>query len=321
MFQPVQSGWEWWQWIVYVAVPAIAALVVFVSSWATIDQGHVGVVQRFGRYIGIARPGLNYLVPLIDQVSQVISLQQVAQQIEFQVITQDQAEVAFQITIIREPFSQDEEVIKLLAYKFVDHRMFDTALAGAVEASIRSMVADKKQAEILGLRSELVKAIKDDVDKQLESWGWHLRDTQINKISFGEEIMKSMSRVVAAKNILTAAEFEGQALLVQKTKEAEAHGKAIVISAQAEAEAEKQRGIGLAWFRDELAKGIVEAADMLASKHVGQEVMMFAMWTETLKAMVEEGKGNMFFFDGSPESLQRTLRQLQGMGVKKDGAV
>ena len=49
--------------------------------------------------------------------------------------------------------------------------------------------------------------------------------------------MESMSKVVASNNLKAAAENEGQALLITKTKGAEAEGNAIKIAAEAEREA------------------------------------------------------------------------------------
>lgn len=96
------------------------------------------------------------------------------------------------------------------------------ALVRSIEGSIRSFVATKKQAEILGLRNEIVDDVKSNLDQTLNGWGYHLLDLQINDITFDEEIVKSMSRVVASNNLKAAAENEGQALLITKTKGAEA---------------------------------------------------------------------------------------------------
>ena len=56
--------------------------------------------------------------------------------------------------------------------------------------------------------------------------------------------MRSMAKVVASNNLKAAAENEGQALLITKTKAAEAEGNAIKISAEAEKTASQLRGQG-----------------------------------------------------------------------------
>ncbi len=109
------------------------------------------------------------------------------------------------------------------------------------------------EAEILALRKEIVDYVKEQIDHLLEEWGYHLLDLQINDITFDKAIIDSMSRVVASNNLKAAAENEGQALLITKTKSAEAEGNAIKIAAEAERTAAQLRGQGGALFREEVA--------------------------------------------------------------------
>jgi regulator of protease activity HflC (stomatin/prohibitin superfamily) len=193
------------------------------------------------------------------------------------------------------------------------------ALVRTIEGSIRTYVASKKQAEILGLRKEIVEYVKEQVDHTLESWGYHLQDLQINDITFDKAIMDSMSKVVASNNLKAAAENEGQALLITKTKSAEAEGNAIKISAEAEKEAARLRGQGVALFRQEVAKGMTEAAEQMKQANLDTNVILFSMWTEAIKNFAEYGKGNVIFLDGSAEGMEATMKQIQALMVKQAG--
>jgi len=184
------------------------------------------------------------------------------------------------------------------------------ALTRTVEGSIRGFVATKKQSEILTVRREIVEDVKDQLDKTLENWGYHLIDLQINDITFDEEITKSMAKVVASNNLKAAAENEGQALLITKTKAAEAEGNAIKISAEAERLAAQLRGQGVALFREEVAKGMSLAAKEMQLANLDTNVILFSMWVEALKHFAEQGKGNTIFLDGSTDSMKRTMEQL-----------
>src|SRR5206468_6614726 len=174
--------------------------------------------------------------------------------------------------------------------------------------SIRAFVATKRQAEILGLRKEIVEYVKEQVDHVLENWGYHLLDLQINDITFDKVILDSMSKVVASNNLKAAAENEGQALLITKTKAAEAEGNAIKISAEAEKEAARLRGQGVALFRQEVAKGMTEAAEQMKQANLDTNVILFSMWTEAIKNFAEYGKGNVIFLDGSPVGMENNMR-------------
>ena len=163
------------------------------------------------------------------------------------------------------------------------------------------------------LRREIVEFVKDQIDHSLEDWGYHLQDLQINDITFDQQIMDSMSRVVASNNLKAAAENEGQALLITKTKGAEAEGNAIKIAAEAEREAARLRGQGVALFRQEVAKGMSQAAEEMKQANLDTNVILFSMWTEAVKNFAEYGKGNMLFLDGSPSGMEKTMQQIMGM--------
>jgi regulator of protease activity HflC (stomatin/prohibitin superfamily) len=298
--------------IPFIVIGALILLIVL-SGFVTVNQGSVAVITIFGKYQRIMPPGLNFKIPFIEMVYKRISIQNRSVELEFQAVTQDQANVYFKAMLLYAVFNQADETIKNVAFKFVDDRNFMQALIRTIEGTIRSFVATKKQAEILGLRTEIIQEVKMHLDSTLEEWGYHMIDIQLNDITFDEEIIKSMSRVVASNNLKAAAENEGQALLITKTKAAEAEGNAIKISALAEKEAAQQRGQGIALFREEVAKGMAHAAKEMTDADLDASFLLFSMWTEAIKHFGETGKGNVIFLDGSTDGMTKTVNQMMGM--------
>jgi prepilin-type processing-associated H-X9-DG protein len=291
----------------------IGIVVILFMGMRTVQQGNVSVITVFGKYQRIIRPGLNFIIPFIETVFKRISTQNRSVELEFQAVTVDQANVYFKSMILFSVIDSDEETIKKVAFKFIDEKNLMQALIRTIEGNIRAFVATKKQSEVLGLRREIVDHVKEQIDNVIEEWGYHLQDLQINDITFDEAVMVSMSKVVASNNLKAAAENEGQALLITKTKSAEAEGNAIKIAAQAEREAAQLRGQGVALFREEVAKGMQNAAREMQQANLDTSMIMFSMWTEAIKNFAEYGKGNVLFLDGSPEGMQKTMRQMMGM--------
>lgn len=307
--------------IPFVPIIGLILLVIIVlSGLVTVGQGNVAVVTLFGSYRRVLRPGLNFKIPIIEQIYRRISVQNRSVEMEFQAVTMDQANVYFKAMLLYAVQNADEETIKKVAFKFIAERDFMQALTRTIEGTIRAFVATKKQSEILGLRREIVEFVKEQLDHALEEWGYHLLDLQMNDITFDKAIMDSMSRVVASNNLKAAAENEGQALLITKTKAAEAEGNAIKIAAEAEREAARLRGQGVALFREEVAKGMSHAAEEMKQANLDTNVILFSMWTEALKNFAEVGKGNVIFLDGSSDGMQRTMDQImafQQMSLSK----
>ena len=299
-------------------VITIVVILLLSKAFVVIQQGMMGVVTIFGKYSRVMSPGLNMRVPFIEVVFKKISTQNRSVEMEFQAVTKDQANVYFKSMLLYSVMNEHEETIKAVAFKFIDERSLMQALVRTIEGTIRGFVATKNQAEVLGLRNEIVEHVKSEIDNRLEEWGYHLQDLQINDITFDEAILKSMAQVVASNNLKAAAENEGQALLITKTKAAEAEGNAIKIAAQAEREAAQMRGQGVALFREEVARGMQSAAREMQQANLDTSVIMFSMWTEAIKNFAEYGKGNVIFLDGSPEGMDKTMKQMMGMNNKME---
>jgi regulator of protease activity HflC (stomatin/prohibitin superfamily) len=298
--------------IVMIVLLVSAALLVF-GAFVTVQQGTLAVITIFGKFQRILRPGLNFKIPVIETIYKRISVQNRSVELEFKAVTMDQANVNFTAMLLYAVVNSDEETIKNVAFKFVDERNFMQALVRSVEGSVRAFVAIKKQAEVLILRREIVEAVKGQLDKTLEEWGYHLIDLQLNDITFDEEVMRSMAKVVASNNLRSAAENEGQALLITRTKAAEAEGNFIKISAQAEKDASQLKGQGIALFRQEVAKGMAGAAKEMEEANLDASLILFSMWTEAVKNFAQEGKGNVIFLDGSIEGMQKTMKDMMAL--------
>jgi len=299
-------------------VISICVLSVLFFSFVVVNQGTIAIITMFGKYQRIMLPGLRLKIPLVESIFRRVSIQNQSIELEFQAVTIDQANVYFKSMLLYSVQNSEEETIKKVAFKFISNKDLMQALVRTVEGSIRAYVATKRQAEVLTARREIVDFVKEQIDNSLEEWGYHLQDLQINDITFDQVVMESMSKVVASNNLKAAAENEGQALLITKTKAAEAEGNSIKISAQAEKEAAQLRGQGVALFRQEVAKGMSEAAEEMKQANLDTNVILFSMWTEAIKNFAEYGKGNVIFLDGSPDGMDKTMKQMMGLITKNE---
>jgi len=261
------------------------------------------------------REGLNLKMPW-ETVMQRLSLQNRALQMEFQAITQDQANVKFATMVLYTVAGADEETIKKAVFSFATPQEFQLALQRTIDGSIRQFVATTKQADILGMRAEIVEHTKKNLDEVVSSWGHVVRDIQITDMTFDKEIMDSMARVVSSKNLLAAASNEGAALLVKRTKDAEAEAAYKTIGAEAEKKAAALRGEGLALFRKNIADGMKEAAESLRVAGVDSNFLLFLEYTDALKYVADHAQGKVIFMDNGAGSSTRVLQGVLSVGAE-----
>jgi regulator of protease activity HflC (stomatin/prohibitin superfamily) len=294
-------------------------LVVLIFSFRTVEQATVAVVTVFGKYYRVMREGLNIKWPW-EKVAYRLSLQNRALQLEFQAITQDQANVKFSTMILYAVAGGDEEAIKKAVFSFASPREFQLALQRTIDGSIRQFVATTKQSDILGMRAEIVEHTKRNLDEVVLAWGYVVRDIQITDMTFDKEIIDSMARVVSSKNLLAAAANEGAALLVKRTKDAEAEAAYKTIGAEADKKAAALRGEGLALFRRNIAEGMKEAAERLRSAGVTAEFLLFLEYTDALKYVADHSEGKVIFMDNGAAAAARIVQGISGMGAELHGS-
>ena len=291
----------------------VGVLSLIFSNIITVPQGHVMLITQFGKFHNIKSAGLNVKAPW-QKKFMLLSLQNRTMNLDFQAITFDQANVYFKATLIYS-VTRDGSVLtfKNAAFAFNSSDEFMLAIQKQVESEVRAYVATKKQDEILGVRQEIASVVKEHVDKNIEEWGYTLHDIQITDLKFDNEITESMAKVVASSNLRKAAENEGAALLIKKTKQAEAEGAFIRIQAESEKEAWKLKGEGLAAFREEVSRGIKLSVEELKSAHIDPTYVLYFMYNETLKEIAEKGTGKTIFIDSGVSAVDRVMQQFSGL--------
>jgi regulator of protease activity HflC (stomatin/prohibitin superfamily) len=295
-------------------VIGVALVLFLVSLIRSVPQATVAVVTLFGKYHRVMREGLNFKLPW-ETVFQRLSLQNRALQMEFQAITQDQANVKFSTMILFGVANAEEATIQKAVFSFASQQEFLLALQRTIDGSIRQFVATTKQSDILGMRAEIVEHTKKNLDEVVSTWGYVVRDIQITDMTFDREIIDSMARVVSSKNLLAAAANEGAALLVKRTKDAEAEAAYKTIGAEAERKAAALRGEGLALFRQNIALGMKDAAASLKAAGVDTSFLLFLEYTDALKYVAEHAQGKVIFMDNGAGAPERVVQSILGMGA------
>jgi regulator of protease activity HflC (stomatin/prohibitin superfamily) len=272
-------------------------------------EGCVSVLTSFGKYSGMAVPGASWRKPW--ERIQTVSLQNRSMELEFEAITIDQANVYFKCMLLFRVADNSELSIKRAAFAFAQQTEFSMSMQRLIEDETRTFVATQRQAQMIGISQEVVRRIQANVGARMREWGYCIEDLRYNNIRFDAVVTSSMARVVAAINERDAAQNEGEALLIRRTKEAEADGSFIKIKAEAEKLAWKLRGQGLADFRREVAAGIHDAVSELQAAGVDPNYLLFFMYTEAIKHVAENAKaGHTIFVDSNPSRPRELMTEM-----------
>lgn len=222
-----------------VVVLAILFLVVLTlkKGIKLVPQGYKWVVQRLGKYQITLGPGLNLIIPYIDNVSYKVTTKDIVLEIPAQeVISKDNASILANAVAYISIVSPDKAVYGVEDYI--------RAIQTLVQTSLRSIIGEMTLDQTLSSRDLIKSRLKEAISDDIADWGITLKTVEIQDINPSDTMQKAMEEQAAAERqrraTVTRAEGEKEAQILEADGRLEASkrdGEAQVILAQASQEA------------------------------------------------------------------------------------
>ena len=232
---------------VLIAVLVLVAVIMF-AGVQTVPQGQVWTVERFGAYVRLLDPGLNFLMPFVDRVGRRLNVQeQVVEIPEQSVITLDNATIAVD-GIIYYRVLQAERA----AYQVANLTVALTTLA---MTNIRAVIGEMSLDNALSSRERINTALLAILDGATDPWGVKVSRVEIRKIEPPENLIRGM-------NLQMTAERERRAAVAR----AEGEKQSLVLAAEGRRAAAEQDALA----RERLAQAEAAATRMVAEAAADQ---------------------------------------------------
>jgi regulator of protease activity HflC (stomatin/prohibitin superfamily) len=285
--------------LIPVGAAALIVLIIFLSSFFTVNTAEVAVITHFGEFKRIATPGLNWKLPFFDAVAGVVSLR--VSQISLTMETKTKDNVFVTIPISVQNRVRPEKVYDAF-YKLADPT---AQIKSYVEQVILGHVPGMTLDEVFASQSSIAAAVKQELDADMATFGFEIVNVLVTDIVPDQKVKSAMNDINAAQREQVAANARGEAekILVVKKAEAEAESKAL-------------QGQGIANQRKAIIEGLQvsieqfqKVVDGASSKDVMQLVMV-TQYFDTLKSIGESDKTNTLFLSHSPGSVKEVSEQI-----------
>jgi regulator of protease activity HflC (stomatin/prohibitin superfamily) len=276
-------------YLILLLLAAVVALYVIFASFFTVNTAQVAVITRFGKFLRVAEPGLNWKRPFFDSVAGMVSLR--VNQITLTMETKTKDNVFVTIPISVQNRVRPEKVYDAY-YKLADP---SAQIQSYVEQVILGHVPGMTLDEVFASQSSIAAAVKQELDADMSGFGYEIVNVLVTDIVPDAKVKSAMNDINAAQREQVAANARGEAekILVVKKAEAEAESKAL-------------QGQGIANQRKAIIEGLqvsIEQFQKVVEGASAKEVMQLVMVTQyfdTLKSIGENDRTNTLFLAHSP---------------------
>ena len=256
-----------------------------------VPQGFKWIVQRLGKYHQTLEPGLNFIIPYVDNVAYKVTTKDIVLDIPSQeVITRDN------VVIIANAVAYINIVHPERAVYGIEN--YEQGIRNLVQTSLRSIIGDMDFDSALSSRDQIKAALKMSISDDIADWGITLKTVEIQDISPSPTMQMAMEEQAAAERqrraTVTKADGQRQAAI------AEADGRLEASRHDAEAQVVLARGS--------------EQSIRLISEAVGEREipLLYLLGEQYIKAMTDMSKSPNAKTVVLPADILNTVRGMMG---------
>ena len=276
--------------IIVLAILAFVGITIF-KGVRIVPQGYKWIVQRLGKYHTTLAPGLNFVIPYVDEVAYKVTTKDIVLDIPSQeVITRDNAVLLMNAVAYINLTTPEKAVYGIENYTW--------AIQNLVQTSLRSIVGEMDLDDALSSRDHIKAKLKAAISDDISDWGITLKTVEIQDIKPSHTMQAAMEEQAAAERqrraTVTKADGEKQAAIL------EADGRLEASRRDAEAQVV-------------LAESSQRAIEMVSSAVGDKEIpVAYLLGEQYVKAMQDMAKSNNAKTVVLPVDVLNTIRGVMG---------
>lgn len=276
--------------LIIAGVVLVFIVITIAKGVRLVAQGEEWVVERLGKYHTTLRPGLNILIPYLDNVAYKLVTKDIILDVQEQeVITRDNAVILTNAIA----FIKVTDPVKAV-YGITD---FSEAIRNLIMTTLRSIVGEMELDEALSSRDRIKARLRESIADEAVDWGLTVKSVEIQDIKPSESMQRAMELQAAAererKATVTRAEGAKQAAILeaearQESARRDADAQVMLAEASAEAIRRVSGAVGneSAPMMYLLGEKYIAALDKLGQSDNAKTVLLPADIQETLRGVV-----------------------------------
>jgi regulator of protease activity HflC (stomatin/prohibitin superfamily) len=288
----------------------VVMLAALAATFFTVDQRTTAIVQRLGKFIKEAGPGLHVKVPFIDRVIGRVNLR--VQQLDVKIETKTEDNVFVEMVVAVQYFVLPEKVYDAF-YKLDDGTRQITSFVFDV---VRARVPKIKLDDLFEKKDEIADIVKSELAEVMDGFGYGIVKALVTDIDPDPRVKESMNEINAAQRMRVAATEKGEADRILKVK-----------AAEGDAQSKALQGRGIADQRKAIVEGLRDSVDAFQKAVPGttpKDVMNLVLMTQYFDMLKEIGassRTNAILIPHSPGNLATLSEQMRTAMIEADQIV
>lgn len=251
----------------------IAGAVVFISSIRIVKSGQVKLVERLGKYKKTMHSGLNFKIPIIDNISATVTTKEVTFDTPpASVITKDNVSLMIDTVI----FYNIEDPVKF-KYGIDNARL---GIENITATTLRNLIGELELDQTLTSRDTVNNNLRTVLDEATDKWGVKINRVELKNINPPKDILASMEKQMAAERARREQVLNAQGDKESKVLKAEGDKTSAILTATAQKEAAILDAQGQAEAMLKIAEAEAKQIEIIAKAKANAEKMILDVWKE-----------------------------------------
>lgn len=266
----------------------------------TVEQQFAYIVERFGRFVRIAQPGLNFKIPFIESISGRVNMRVMQLDVEVETKTLDDVFI---------------HILTSVQYRILPNKIYEAYYTlndprGQIQAFVfdvvRARVPAIKLDDVFSKKDDIANSVREELHEMMSEFGYDIIKALVTDISPDAKVKAAMNEINEAQRLRIAATERGEAEKILKLKAAEADAQSHIL-----------QGKGMAGQRKAIIEGLresitefKESVGSVETKEV-MSLIITAQYFDTLKEIGKNGNLNTIMIPHSPTTpadLQQQIR-------------
>ncbi|MDO8690304.1 MAG: SPFH domain-containing protein [Dehalococcoidia bacterium] len=178
--------------VAIIVVLALALVTWMVLGIKVVHQWERGVLLQFGKFVGVRGPGLNFIVPVVNQLIKIDTRIMTVVLEPQEVITKDNVTIKVDAVVYFRVVDAEKALINV--------ENFVSASTQIALTTLRSVVGQSELDEVLAHRDEINLRLKEIIDEQTEQpWGVLVTIAEVKDVLLPETMQRAMARQAEAE--------------------------------------------------------------------------------------------------------------------------